>query len=194
MQINRELDANLIQSYLDGDQGSLEVLFNKYRDKLYTYIFFLVRKQEIAEDVFQETFYKAIQSLKAGKYKDDGRFFPWLSRIAHNMVIDYFRAQKKMNNVSHSEENENSYYQSSKIENIEDEMEQSQKQADVKKILAYLPDEQREVVVMRHYLDMSFKEISSVTGVSINTALGRMRYALMNMKKIIEENNIPVSL
>ena len=194
MQINRELDANLIQSYLDGDQGSLEVLFNKYRDKLYTYIFFLVRKQEIAEDVFQETFYKAIQSLKAGKYKDDGRFFPWLSRIAHNMVIDHFRAEKKMNNVSHSEENENSYYQSSKIENIEDEMEQSQKQADVKKILAYLPDEQREVVVMRHYLDMSFKEISSVTGVSINTALGRMRYALLNMKKIIEENNIPVSL
>ena len=194
MQINRELDANLIQSYLDGDKGSLEVLFNKYKDKLYTYIFFLVRKQDIAEDVFQETFYKAIQSLNAGKYKDDGRFFPWLSRIAHNMVIDYFRAQKKMNSVSHSEENENSYYQSSKIENIEDEMEQSQKQADVKKILAYLPDEQREVVVMRHYLDMSFKEISSVTGVSINTALGRMRYALMNMKKIIEENNIPVSL
>jgi len=194
MQINKELDANLIQSYLDGDQGSLEVLFNKYKDKLYTYIFFLVRKQEIAEDVFQETFYKAIQSLKAGKYKDDGRFFPWLSRIAHNMVIDHFRAEKKMNNVSHSEENENSYYQSSKIENIEDEMEQSQKQADVKKILAYLPDEQREVVVMRHYLDMSFKEISSVTGVSINTALGRMRYALLNMKKIIEENNIPVSL
>lgn len=194
MRINKELDANLIQSYLDGDQGSLEVLFNKYKDKLYTYIFFLVRKQEIAEDVFQETFYKAIQSLKAGKYKDDGRFFPWLSRIAHNMVIDHFRAEKKMNNVSHSEENENSYYQSSKIENIEDEMEQSQKQADVKKILAYLPDEQREVVVMRHYLDMSFKEISSVTGVSINTALGRMRYALLNMKKIIEENNIPVSL
>ena len=192
MQINE--DVALIQSYLDGDHKSLEVLFNKYKDKLYTYIFFLVRKQEIAEDVFQETFYKAIQSLKTGKYRDDGKFFPWLSRIAHNMVIDYFRAQKKMNTFSHSEENENSYYQFSKTENIEDEIEQSQKQSNVKKILAYLPNEQREVVVMRHYLDMSFKEISSVTGVSINTALGRMRYALMNMRKIIEENNIAVSL
>jgi RNA polymerase sigma-70 factor (ECF subfamily) len=188
-----ETDSDLIQLFLKGEQSGIERLFNRHRDRLFTYIFFLVKKQEIAEDIFQDTFLKAFHSIKAGKYKDDGRFISWISRIAHNLVIDYFREQKKHKMVSGNEYDEQVFIDT-KVINIEDEIVSSQILKDIKKLLEYLPKDQREVIVMRNYLDMSFKEISKITGVSINTSLGRMRYAIINLRKLIEEHKVQIKI
>lgn len=188
-----ETDSDLIQKFLKGDQSGIEQLFNKHQDRLYTYIFFLVKKQEVAEDVFQDAFVKAFNSIKAGKYKDDGRFFSWISRIAHNLVIDYFREKKKHKMIS-GDEQEETIFVDTKTFNVEDSIANKQVLNDVKALLEYLPEDQREVIVMRNYLDMSFKEIAKITEVSINTSLGRMRYAILNLRKLVEEHNISLKI
>jgi RNA polymerase sigma-70 factor (ECF subfamily) len=189
MRITKETDSVLIQQFIEGDHKGVEQLFSRHQDRLYTYIFFLVKKQEVAEDIFQDTFVKAFNSLQKGKYKDNGRFFSWISRIAHNLVIDHFRLQKKLKTVSDEDQDEKIYVDIKSM-NVEDSIANKQILSDVRNLLEYLPDDQREVVVMRNYLDMSFKEIAEITNVSINTSLGRMRYAIINLKKLVKEHKI----
>ena len=189
---NEKTDSLLIQEFIEGNQNSIEILFSRHQDRLFTYIFFLVKKQEIAEDIFQDAFVKIFNSLKNGKYKDNGKFFSWISRIAHNLVIDHFRKQKKLKLVTDDEQDERIYIDSKSL-NIEDSIVNKQILSDIRNLLEHLPDDQREVIVMRNYLDMSFKEIADATNVSINTALGRMRYAIINLKKLAAEHKITLS-
>ncbi len=186
-----ESDSALIEQFLNGDVSGVERLFSRHQDRLYTYIFFLVKKEEVAEDIYQDTFYKIFNSIKNGKYKDDGRFFSWASRIAHNLVIDYFRDQKKKKMVSSTDQEDFIFGADQK--DVESHLVSSQTLSDIRKLIEYLPDDQREVVVMRNYLDMSFKEIAEATGVSINTALGRMRYAIINLRKLVKEHQITLT-
>lgn len=188
-----DTDTNLIQEFLEGNQSGVERLFARHQDRLYTYVFFLVKKQEIAEDIFQDTFVKAFNSIKAGKYRDDGKFFSWLSRIAHNLVIDHFRKQKKQRFVSNSEQDENLFVDGQNY-NVEESIVSHQVLADIRRLINFLPDDQRQVVVMRNYLDMSFKEIAKATNVSINTSLGRMRYAIINLRKLSVEHKISLEI
>jgi RNA polymerase sigma-70 factor (ECF subfamily) len=154
-----------------------------------------IRDQALAEDIFQDTFLKVFQSVKAGKYSDNGKFLSWVMRIAHNLIIDNFRRVKQMNTIS-NDNYESDLFNSAKLsdENIEDDLIKRQILKDVRAMISSLPDDQREVVILRHYADMSFKEIADLTGVSINTALGRMRYALINMRKIMEEKKISLTV
>jgi RNA polymerase sigma-70 factor (ECF subfamily) len=154
-----------------------------------------IRDQALAEDLFQDTFMKVIQSVKAGKYQDNGKFISWVMRIAHNLIIDHFRRVKQMNTIS-NDDYESDLFNSKKLSEstVEDDMIKRQIQKDVRKIISHLPDDQREVVILRHYAGLSFKEIADITDVSINTALGRMRYALINMRKLIEEKKISLTL
>ncbi len=188
-----DTDTNLIQQFLEGNQSGVERLFARHQDRLYTYVFFLVKKQEIAEDIYQDTFVKAFNSIKAGKYRDDGKFFSWLSRIAHNLVIDHFRKQKKQRFVSNSEQDENLFVDNQNY-NVEENIVNHQVLADIRRLINFLPDDQRQVVVMRNYLDMSFKEIAKATNVSINTSLGRMRYAIINLRKLSVEHKISLEI
>jgi len=188
-----ETDSDLIQLFLSGDQSGIDRLFTKHQDRLYTYIFFLVKKQEVAEDIFQDAFVKAFNSIKAGKYKDDGKFFSWISRISHNLVIDYFRNKKKQNLISGDEHDEKVFVDLKAI-NVEDSIVNSQILKDIRALLEFLPNDQREVIIMRNYLNMSFKEIAESTGVSINTSLGRMRYAIINLRKLVEDRKISLKV
>ncbi|NLA23402.1 MAG: sigma-70 family RNA polymerase sigma factor [Bacteroidales bacterium] len=189
--IRKLSDQELINRFVKGDNESMETLINRHKTKIFTYILMTVRNQDIANDLFQDTFIKVIQSLRAGKYTDEGRFASWVTRIAHNLTIDHFRKQKNLNTRS-NDDSEIDLFNSQKFSDstIEDKMIDEQISADVRNVLEMLPDEQKQVVLMRHYGEMSFKEIAEHTNVSINTALGRMRYALINMRKIIEENQI----
>ena len=184
-------DHELIKEFLAGKQSSLEILINRYKNKVYTYILLMVKNDHLAEDIFQETFIKVIRSLHQGKYKENGKFVSWVVRIAHNIIIDYFRKEKQMKTKS-NDDYENDLFNSSKFSdtNVEDEMVMDQIQEDIRKLVDMLPDEQKQVVLMRHYGDLSFKEIAEQTKVSINTALGRMRYALINLRKLISEKDI----
>lgn len=185
-------DCDLVRQFINGDDSCIEILINRHKSKVYTYILMLVKKQELAEDILQDTFYKVIRSMRDNRYKDDGRFIGWVLRIAHNLVIDHFRRQKNMWTVSH--DNERVFISENNIDTaIEDKIIKNQTHSKIRDIIEYLPDEQREVVIMRNYLDMSFKEIAATTNVSINTALGRMRYALINMRKMIESHSIQIS-
>lgn len=188
-------DYELVQQFVSGNQSSIEVLINRHKNRVYTYIFLLVKNEHLAEDIFQDTFIKVIRSLRNGKYQDNGKFVSWVTRIAHNLVIDHFRKKKNMNTIS-NEQNEMDIFNSQKFSDytIEDNIIQHQITNDVKKLIDELPPEQREVVIMRHYMGLSFKEIAEDTGVSINTALGRMRYALINLRKIIEEKKISLTI
>lgn len=184
-------DQVLLKSYVDGNQASIEVLIERHRRKVYNYILMMVREPHTADDIFQETFIKVVKSLDRGKYSENGKFISWVLRIAHNQIIDHFRA-KKQAGITTSEEAGFDLLNNSKFSemNVEDRMIQDQTETDVRKLIEYLPVEQREVVVMRHFLGLSFKEIAEQTNVSINTALGRMRYALINLRKLIEEKNL----
>ncbi len=188
-------DQELIQQFLAGKQSSLEILINKYKNRVYTYILLIVKKPEVADDIFQDTFIKVINSLKKNKYIDNGKFVSWVTRIAHNLVIDYFRKEKKLNTKSNIN-GEIDLFNSPKFseKTIEDNLIADQISKDVKQIIDELPTEQREIIIMRHYMDLSFKEIAEETGVSINTALGRMRYAIINLRKIIEEKKLNLTL
>jgi RNA polymerase sigma-70 factor (ECF subfamily) len=179
---------------MSGSQKAIEVLIHRHRKRVFGYILLLVKNHSIAEDVFQDTFVKVIKSLQDGKYVENGRFVSWVMRIAHNLIIDHFRREKQMKTVS----NDNStvdIFNSNKFSdtNIEENIIYDQILLEVKVLVDNLPDEQKEVVMLRHYAGLSFKEIADQTNVSINTALGRMRYALINMRKIMAEKNLTLS-
>lgn len=184
-------DNELVVMFVDGDAQAIETLIQRYKNKVYTYILLTVRDQQLAEDIFQDTFLKVIKSLTDGRYQENGRFLQWVMRIAHNLVIDYFRREKQMNTVS-SEKYEFDLFNSQKFsdQTIEDEIIDFQITKDIRRLVDQLPSDQKEIILLRHYGGLSFKEIADQTNVSINTALGRMRYALINLRKIIKDNNI----
>ncbi len=188
-------DQTLVQAYIKGDQSAIETLINRHRSKVYTYILLTIKNQPLAEDLFQETFIKVIQSLRGGKYRDNGRFLSWVIRIAHNLIIDHFRKEKQMNSVS-NDDSEVDLFNSKKLsdENIEELIINSQIKTEIRTLINELPNDQREVVLLRHYGGLSFKEIADQTDVSINTALGRMRYALINLRKLIKEKNLSLTV
>ena len=188
-------DDMLVALYLEGNNSAFDILLNRHQDRLFNYIFFLVRSREVAEDIFQETFVKAITTLQQGRYQNDGKFSAWITRIAHNLVIDQFRIDRNENSIS-NDEVEFDLLNDAKLSEgtIENRMVNEQVLKDVRSLIDELPDCQREVVFMRYYQDLSFKEIADMTGVSINTALGRMRYAVLNMRRIAEEKSISLVL
>ncbi|MDE6190106.1 MAG: sigma-70 family RNA polymerase sigma factor [Muribaculum sp.] len=187
-------DEQLVRAYVDGNNAAFDTLLRRHQSKLFSYILRIVKNRDIADDIFQETFVKIIMTLKQGRYAESGKFGAWLTRIAHNLIIDHFRQEKSENSISTDDEDVNLLNRRDLCdENIEDLMVNDQIRTDVRRIIEALPDAQREVLMMRYYSDMSFKEIADATGVSINTALGRMRYAIMNMRRIAEENNIVLS-
>ena len=193
MSLQKADERTLIKSYLDGNQSSLQILIERYQQRLYSYIMMMVRKRELADDIFQDTFVKIINTLKSGNYKDEGKFIQWAMRIAHNLVIDHFRKSKKMP-VAESKPNQEDRDIFDTIgitdPSVEEKMVIDQIHSDVKKLIQYLPDEQKEVLFLRCYAGLSFKEIAEQTDVSINTALGRMRYAVLNLRKLVEEHDI----
>jgi len=184
-------DQKLIREYLDGNQTAIERLISRYKDKVYTYILLMVKNEHLAEDIFQETFIKVIKSLHQGKYQESGKFVSWVIRIAHNLIIDYFR-KGKQSRIYSNDDYEMDIFNSQKFseKTVEDRMVRNQIIDDVRKLIDYLPEEQKEVVLLRHYGGLSFKEIADQTNVSINTALGRMRYALINLRKLIKDKNL----
>ena len=188
-------DYELIMRFIKGEQSCFEQLIHRHKNKIFAYISLYIRDQALAEDIFQDTFLKVIQSVKAGKYSDNGKFLSWVMRIAHNLIIDHFRRIKQINTIS-NDNYESDIFNSKRFaeDSIEDDMIKQQIHKDVRNMISSLPDDQREVVILRHYADMSFKEIADITGVSINTALGRMRYALINMRKLIEEKKISLTI
>lgn len=186
-------DQLLVSEYLNGCENAFETLLNRHRTKVYQNIYFMVHDRDLAEDIFQETFVKVINTLKAGRYNEEGKFLPWVLRIAHNLVIDHFRREKKMRMVSGGDEYDIFSTLDMEDPTIEDDMVWDQITVDVKKLMDRLPEEQKEVVYMRCYQDMSFKDIAESTGVSINTALGRMRYALINIRKLVQDHGVILS-
>jgi len=183
-------DPVLVSNYINGDESSLTVLINRHQQRLYSFIFSKVYDRDVTEDVFQDTFIKVIKTLKLGKYNEEGKFLPWVMRIAHNLVIDYFRKNNRMPKFNNSGDFDIFSVLSDGSLNAEAELVRSQIHDDIRNLVEELPEDQRTVLKMRMYNDMSFREISENTSVSINTALGRMRYALINLRKLIESNNI----
>ena len=183
-------DSTLVSDYIQGKEVSLEILIKRHQQRLLSFIYSKVQDRDVTEDVFQDTFIKVIRTLKKGNYNEEGKFLPWVMRIAHNLVIDYFRKSNRMPSFKNTDEFDIFSVLGDGNLNAERQMIQEQIYNDVKALVEELPEEQKEVLVMRMYKDMSFKEISENTGVSINTALGRMRYALINMRKLIEQHKI----
>jgi len=183
-------DATLVSQYIQGDEPSLSILIKRHQQRLYSFIYSKVYDRDVTEDVFQDTFIKVIRTLKRGNYNEEGKFLPWVMRIAHNLVIDHFRKNNRMPKFNNSGDFDIFSVLSDSSLNAEGELVQSQIVHDVRAMVEKLPEDQKSVLVMRMYNDMSFKEISENTGVSINTALGRMRYALINLRKLIEKHNI----
>ena len=194
MSYNSLGDTQLVHAYTSGDEKAFDVLLRRHKDRIYTYIFFMVKDKQLAEDVFQDAIIKVIHTLKSGKYNDEGKFLPWVMRISHNLIIDTFRKNAKMPTIEPKNEDHDIFSTLNVLDqNVQDQLVTDEILKDVKKLIDYLPEEQREVVMMRHYADMSFKEIAEATNVSINTALGRMRYALINLRKMIEEKDIALT-
>jgi len=183
-------DAVLVRYYIEGQEDALATLIERHKQKIYSFIYSKVYDREITEDIFQDTFIKVIRTLKLGKYNEEGKFLPWVMRIAHNLVIDYFRKNNRMPKFDNTGDFNIFSVLGDNALNAEKQLIKSQVENDVRKLIEELPQDQKQVLHMRMYQDMSFKEIAERTGVSINTALGRMRYALINMRKIIEQNNI----
>jgi len=190
MQSSKITDQNLVKQYIQGNEACLEMLINRHKDRIFTTIILIVKDSYIAEDLFQETFIKIIKNLKKGKYNEEGKFLPWAIRIARNMAIDYFRKMKRMPTITGSDGEDIFRKIRLAVDNREEEMIRNEKESMVRAVINKLPEEQRQVLILRHYGDLSFKEIAAMTGVSINTALGRMRYALNNMRKMMEHTSI----
>jgi len=188
-------DHELVKQFIDGKQSSFEILINRHKDKVYTYILIMVKNECLAQDIFQDTFIKVIKSLHAGKYQENGKFISWVVRIAHNLIIDHFRKEKQLKTYS-NDDYESDIFNSPRFsdKNIEQNIIHNQIMNDVRKLVDHLPEEQKEVILMRHFLGLSFKEIADQTDVSINTALGRMRYALINLRKLVEEKNLSLTV
>ncbi|MCB9188014.1 MAG: sigma-70 family RNA polymerase sigma factor [Flavobacteriales bacterium] len=189
----------LVREYLEGNEAAFEKLLRKNQGKVFGYIMKMVRDEELANDIFQDTFMKVIRTLKSGKYNEEGKFLPWVMRIAHNLIIDHFRKDKKMpiaGRGNGNDEDEFDIFSILKIKdaNIEDEIIYTQILNDVKDLVEYLPEDQQEIIKMRIFMGMSFKDIADRTDVSINTALGRMRYALINLRKLVKEKNLNLTL
>ncbi|KJF43479.1 RNA polymerase sigma factor [Draconibacterium sediminis] len=184
-------DNELVQRFIQGDQESLEILIVRHKSRVYSYILLIVKNQDLAEDIFQDTFIKVIRSLKRGKYVENGKFVSWVLRIAHNLIIDHFRKEKLQGTIS-NDSSDVDIFNSQKFseQTIEDQMVYSQILKEVKHLVKELPEDQQQVIYMRHYMGLSFKEIAEQTEVSINTALGRMRYALINLRKLVDEKKL----
>lgn len=189
---NARSDGALVKKYLRGDKQAINTIIERHRARVYNYILMMVHDRALADDIFQETMIKAISSLDRGKYVDGGKLISWMLRIAHNQVIDHFRSQKNKHNVTSDDVGFDiiSMRSNNLQSNVEDDLVRSQTHDQIHRLVDTLPVEQREVVVMRHFMDLSFKEIAEQTGVSINTALGRMRYALINLRKTIDQRDL----
>ena len=187
-------DQELIQMYVGGQESGLEALLYRYKSKIYTSIYIKVKDEYLAEDIFQETFIKIINTLKSGKYNEEGKFLPWAIRIAHNMIVDFFRKAKRAPNIVNADGFVIFEVLEFSDESAESKMLKQQVDVDLKKMIQKLPDDQKEVLIMRHFCDMSFKDIAEITEVSINTALGRMRYALSNLRKMIEGTDLTLQM
>jgi RNA polymerase sigma factor (sigma-70 family) len=198
MLLHKSTDKDLVTAYINGNPNALDELVVRHQSRVLSFINSKVRNQQLAEDIFQDAFFKVIKSLNAGKYNEEGKFLPWVMRISHNLMIDYFRKEKRFRKVSGKSRDNEEYDVFSTIGyeelNMEERLIKAQVKTDVKELIERLPDEQKEVVLLRHYYDMSFKEISDITNVSINTALGRMRYALINLRKLVEEKGVSLEM
>lgn len=183
-------DALLVKNYIEGNENALSVLIKRHESKIYGFIYSKIADRDISNDIFQDTFIKVIKTLKSNSYNEEGKFLPWVMRISHNLIVDHFRKTKKMPMYRETEEFSIFSVMSDDSLTIEAKMIVDQVEVDLKRLIEELPEDQKEVLVMRMYQDMSFKEISELTDVSINTALGRMRYALMNLRKIIDKHQI----
>lgn len=183
-------DALLVKNYIAGDENALSILIKKHQSKIYGFIYSKMPDRDVADDIFQDTFIKVIKTLKSNSYNEEGKFLPWVMRIAHNLIVDHYRKNKKMPMLRETEEFSIFSILSDNSLNVEGRIITDAIEKDLQKIIQELPSDQKEVLEMRIYQDLSFNEIAELTGVSINTALGRMRYALMNLRKIIEKNNI----
>lgn len=193
--LNLMTDEELAIMYVDGDNKAFDLLLSRNQEKLFSYILFVVRDREMANDMFQETFFKVVSRLQQGKYIANGKFSAWLMRIAHNVIMDWYRQQRAQNIVDAPKENDLSNVGSTLLENSrEGELVNNQVMEDVRRMMSHLPASQREVVFMRFYQQMSFKEIAEATGVSINTALGRMRYAILNLRRMTREHQLTLQM
>jgi RNA polymerase sigma-70 factor (ECF subfamily) len=190
MRKNTTLDSTLVSNYINGDEKAIEILIKRHQQRLFSFIYSKVKDRDVTEDVFQDTFIKVIRTLKKGNYNEEGKFLPWVVRISHNLVIDHFRKSNRMPTFKNTDEFDIFSVLGDGTLNAESVIIREQIYADVKGLINELPEEQKQVLIMRMYNDMSFNEISENTGVSINTALGRMRYALINLRKLIEKNKI----
>ena len=190
MRKNSTLDSTLVSNYIQGNEASLEILIKRHQQRLFSFIYSKVKDKDITEDIFQDTFIKVIRTLKKGNYNEEGKFLPWVVRISHNLIIDHFRKSNRMPTFRNTDEFDIFSVLGDGVLNAEKKLIKEQIHSDVRELVNELPDEQKQVLVMRIYNDMSFNEISENTGVSINTALGRMRYALINLRKLIEKNKI----
>ena len=188
-------DEKLVELYAKGENEAFDILLGRHKTRVYSYIYHIVKNRDLADDIFQETFVKAIVTINQGRYTETGKFPAWITRIAHNLIIDYYRQEKSENLQSCDADNVDILNRKDLSEDtIEDSMVTEQIHKDIKRLVMALPESQREVLIMRYYKNMSFKEIADMTNVSINTALGRMRYAILNMRRIAEENNIVLTL
>lgn len=188
-------DDELVVRYAQGNNEAFDVLLKRHESKIFSYIYYIVKDEDKANDVFQETFVKAIMTIRQGRYNGNGRFVSWITRIAHNLIIDNYRQEKMENCIESEDENMDIFNRKELSEGtIEDTLVQEQISCDIRRLVEALPDNQREVIEMRYYRDLSFKEIADITNVSINTALGRMRYALLNMRRMAEQYNIALTL
>ena len=190
MRENKTQDSVLVKEYINGKEVALELLIKRHQQRIFSFIYSKVQDRDITEDVFQDTFIKVIKTLKKGKYNEEGKFLPWVMRISHNLIIDYFRKVNRMPTFKNTDEFDIFSVLGDGTLNVEKQLIKDQILSDVRDLVEELPEDQKQVLKMRMYMDMSFNEISENTGVSINTALGRMRYALINLRKIVEKNKI----
>ena len=194
MNLKKLSDHELLNTYISGNEDSINVLLNRHRKRILDYIYMMVKNRDVADDIFQETLIKVVRFVQEGRYTENGKFLSWLLRIAHNQVIDYFRQKKQRNNVSEGDAGYDILNnQKFSDHTVEEKLITNQIETDVRKLIDFLPPEQKEVVLMRYYMGLSFKEIAEQTDVSINTALGRMRYALINLRKLIDEKQLILS-
>ena len=194
MNLKKLSDHELLNTYISGNEDSINVLLNRHRKRILDYIYMMVKNRDVADDIFHETLIKVVRFVQEGRYTENGKFLSWVLRIAHNQVIDYFRRKKQRNNVSEGDAGYDILNnQKFSDHTVEEKLITNQIETDVRKLIDFLPPEQKEVVLMRYYMGLSFKEIAEQTDVSINTALGRMRYALINLRKLIDEKQLILS-
>lgn len=193
--LNSQSDEHLVALYSEGNNAAFDILLLRYKNRIFSYVYYIVKDRDIAEDIFQETFVKVIVTIKQKRYVETGKFSSWITRIAHNLIIDHYRQEKAENHISNNDVTPDIFNRKELSQaTVEDEMVSYQIQEDVKRLVSALPENQREVLIMRYYRNMSFKEIADATNVSINTALGRMRYAILNMRRMAEENKIELTI